>query len=81
MPLKTNTDSMIQGTKSPYDAPMTKYLRILLTEKEHAYVKAKALLNNKHIQDVVRDLVEAAYKNECNNGTDIIAIARENGLL
>lgn len=78
---ENNTQPMKRGTKSPYDAKMTKYLRIVLTDKQHSYVKAKALLDGKHIQDVVRDLIEAAYKNERNNGTDIVAIARENGLL
>lgn len=72
---------MKRGTKSPYSEYLNKDCRLLLTETEHDFVKAKALLDNKHIQDVVREIIDKAYESEKRNGVDVIALAKEYELL
>lgn len=52
-----------------------------LTEKQWYYVKSRALLENKDMQMIVRELINKAYENELKNGVDVVALAIDNGLL
>lgn len=72
---------MKQGSKSPYSEYCNHKVFAKVTDTQHQYLKARAMLDNKDIQDVVRQLIDKAYENEKRNNIDIIKTAKENGLI
>lgn len=73
---------MKRGTQSkPYGACVMRDLRAKLTPTQHDYLRARALLDNTDIQDVVRRLIDQVYEKEKRNDIDVIELAKENGLL
>ncbi len=68
---------MKQGTKSPYDEPLSHQCHVKLTDTLHYYVKAKALLDGKDKQDIVRLCIERMRQEELKSGIDVVKIAKD----
>lgn len=77
MPCKTL--KMKKGKKDlPYGEPVSNHaVYAKLTETQWMYIRAKSLLDDRDVQDVIRILIEKTYDAEKKNGIDIIKTAKD----